>query len=266
MLDRDLIRRQRLALGLSRGELRRRLGLSQNAWRRLLNDPDYDILSLGLVRDLAEHLAVTPAALLDGQRHLRATAQEDDVKLEAALAEAQGFIARDVLAEALAWELARLFAAADRLGERLAGTGLALRRDARGYGLRPRADVLSEREETQIARRCGRAGDRRTAGPMTPATAAALRRLLAGDLYSGDLDERQAERQVLGRLLKLGYVEIAGDGLELSADVVDSLAPYATDSGLLAETGRSARRRPHMSSHRDPGGSAARRAWERRTQ
>lgn len=264
MLDRDLIGQQRLALGLSRGELRRRLGLSQNAWRRLLNDPDYDVLSLGLVRDLAEHLAVTPAALLYGQRHSGAAAQEDDVKLEAALAETQGFTARDVLAEALDWELARLFAAADRLGERLAGTGQALRRDARGYGLRPRADVLSKREETQIARRCGRA-DRRTAGPMTPATAAALRRLLAGDLYAGDLDERQAERQILARLVKLDYVEVVGDGLEVTPDVVDSLAPYATGSGLLAETGRSARRRRHMSSHRDPEGSAARQAWNRRT-
>jgi transcriptional regulator with XRE-family HTH domain len=129
LLDADLIRRRRMALGLSERDLAKRLGVTGFTVNALERAANHDDLPAGMIGALAEALALTPNELFNTPTGT----QRPEVTVDAAAV--GGLLAGDgrlvptaALAEVLGWTGERVTAALDGLAVRLPEVGQRLHR------------------------------------------------------------------------------------------------------------------------------------------
>jgi hypothetical protein len=164
---------------------------------------------------------------------------EDDITVEAALAEHGGVLTRDDLALALGWSLPRLERALLVLDQRLAPTGQRLRRVGwNSYALGPRLGALQAAQRQDLHRaHAGRVA-------LKPAVAFVLLGVVnAASRRAEDWLYRlpQADRKAVELLMRQGLItQDAGNRLLPTADVIYSLHqeawwPNQDDQAALQE-------------------------------
>lgn len=179
-----------------------------------------DRIPLGVLRRLCVILDVDLTELVE-TRGARPADEDgdvsaDDVRVEAALAEFDEGLSRDVLAEAFGWPLERVERALAALAERLRPTGRRLRPMGwHRYALGPNLAVLTTEERSALARR--------SAQLLTQEEVGALLQIAEG-FGSGSLFKEEVGAAALKSLLRQGLVERKRGEYFLSADVAFSLA------------------------------------------
>jgi hypothetical protein len=180
-------------------------------------EPRRSELSLRNVCDLAYVLGVDPADLLVRPKVQR-DPEPDDVRVEAALAEAGRLVGREELADLFGWSLRRTLDALHRLDERLSTTGQRLHRLHGASTVRVREGALSESEIRRLAqRRIAKFG-------LTVREARLLRDVL--EKRTGIKWERDAsfpDRCASGSLMKQGLIERVDNRFVASEDARYSL-------------------------------------------
>jgi hypothetical protein len=189
---------------------------------RRIEEGGHSDLTLGFVSRLAEHLGVDIGALLTTAKSVQPGV--DDVVIEAALAELGRYVPVEELARALGWSLGRANAALEVLDERLATTGMLLKRKRFEYSLGPRPSVLTGVQHAALQRTAiNRWG-------LTLGTARVLRDALDG-VIDGEW-ERNApawKPLALGALLKQELVHMDGQRAVVTIDVRTSLEVHGQD-------------------------------------
>ncbi len=123
-LNGPLVRRLRLAGGMSRRELAPRLNVSQTAIRSIEEGRNHDELTVRHLRLLADVLGVPPAELfLERPASTSERTDEDTQRVIAALTSLRTPIHRDTLARWLGWTLPRTATALANAAATLDGTG-----------------------------------------------------------------------------------------------------------------------------------------------
>lgn len=188
----DDLRHGRLALGLSIHALAERTGLSTAAIEYL--EEHGDLPQRSPARRVREALGLPEPSTPDSSPP--ATATDDDVVVEALIADAGGFCSREQVADALNWTLPRVAAAIQALHGRLAPTGQTLVRDAEhGYAFGARRLVIDTAAH-------GRAHEWHL-GELDPLTASVLYQILRGPRENRrwtsftTIDERDAIRHLI---------------------------------------------------------------------
>jgi len=216
LLDVRLILERRLALGLSRPALAKRVSRSSSVIERLERGDNHDRLTLDLVVALARALAVQPGDLFPAAAP-RPT-QPDDTRVEAALAMVDKGLAASELAQGLGWAYDRVLAALGALGERLRPTGINLHQHAGRWRLRSRVAVLGRDEQRGIEQ--ARVANAR----LSLYDAQVLAQVVVGDVTARWVaDASNAQRVSLATLMRLGYAEPSGAGLKPTQAVRYSL-------------------------------------------
>jgi len=213
MLDVKLIERLRLRGGYSRREFRRLSGMKGVAYGRFLLGANHRRLTLGDLDRMAKALGVSPSGMFPRTSEASVEAQPDDVKLEAALAEAGKLLTREQLARSLNWDLVRLRRAKSSLSRRLAGSGQCLAANTLGLALRPAPEALTDDERKAVSR---------FAVPLKGLrlpVAQLLRRIIDGSIDARKIEGGHGLRVTLERLIKLGYVVYDGGEPRLSSEV-----------------------------------------------
>lgn len=223
-LNVGLIRERCLMLGLSRRELGRRLCVSDGVLRGIFDGRNHAELSLSFVGNLANELGVTPPDLFEARTpeapDVVASAEQDSVKVEAALMEARRLVRVEALARGLGWKLSRTRDALVVLGDRLTGTGLRLRYSNGGATLQPRPLTLTIAERERFER-----AQLATDGLRINA-ARILRLVLKGEIdASWERKASNDDRVQLYVLLKQGLIEQAEDQFIARPEVEYSLSP-----------------------------------------
>ncbi len=175
-----------------------------------------DRLPVGVLRVLSRILDVEWRELIEGGGDAGDVVQDDDVAVEAALAEFNAGLSRDDLAQAFAWSLERVDAALVALERRLRPSGRRVRPVGwHRYALGPNLAVLSDSVRARLAR---------TAISPTLGTdqAEALYQIIRG-WRRPSMFGRGLDRPALNALRRLGLVEQRRADLELTEDVVFSL-------------------------------------------
>jgi transcriptional regulator with XRE-family HTH domain len=143
-LNGETLKRARLNKNLNRRELSRLTTIRIAQLEALERGKPCELVTIGSLVKLGRALGIEPAQLLapDGQDREPA---DDDVKVEALLAQVGKAVNRDDMAWALGWSIERTRDALKALDERLTGTGQRLRPTKFGwYGLGPAGGVISE--------------------------------------------------------------------------------------------------------------------------
>ena len=129
LLDADMIRRRRTALGLSERDLAKSLGVTGFTVNALERGANHDDLPAGLIGALAEALALTPNELFNTPTRTRTADAALDVGAIGALLAGDGrLVPTAALAEVLDWPAERVTAALDDLAVRLPEVGQRLHR------------------------------------------------------------------------------------------------------------------------------------------
>ena len=212
-MNRELIDERCRAGGLSIHKL------AQQAWIDpyiLWNEPDEpgnDRIPLGTLRTLSRLLDLDLEELV-GSPTTPPDTPDDDIRIEAALAEHPGSFSRDDLAGALEWTLERVDRALNALEERLKPTGRRLRKIGwHRYTLGPNLAILTAPERARLART--------TTNRLAPKDYETLYQILYGwTRQAFRLDDETAS---LGTLATHGLIESDRGPLELTADVAFSL-------------------------------------------
>jgi transcriptional regulator with XRE-family HTH domain len=224
LLDTDLIRERRLALGLSQPALAKRVARSPTVISLLERGENHQRLTLDLVAALASALGLQTVDLFRPPAS-GALATEDDVKVEAALATTGKGLSTTDLAKGFDWGIDRVHAALAALRDRLAPTGVNLHQHAGKWYLRPRVPVLSRPEQQRIE------GSRVARDRLSRYDAEVLAAVVGG---AADgrwvVDASNARKVALAHLLRLGYIEPAEAGLAATAGVRFSLGLDRADS------------------------------------
>ena len=213
----ELIEQRCRAGGLSIHEAAHRAWVDPFLLRDGPDDLADDRLPVGVLRVLSRILDVPWQELIDGGGGATGdVVQDDDVAVEAALAEFNAGLSRDDLAQAFAWPLERVDAALVTLERRLRPSGRRVRPLGwHRYALGPNLAVLTDSVRSKLAR---------TAISPTLATdeAEALYQIIRG-WRRPSMFGRGLERPALNALRRLGLVEQRQTDLHLSEDVVFSL-------------------------------------------
>ena len=205
LLDTRLLIERRVALGLSRLQLAKRVAKSPTVIGGLERGDNHETLTLGLVASLASALAVQPRDLFatptDG------VPQPDDVRVEAALSMVDKALSTRELASGLDWSDARTLAALESLRERLAPSGVNLHQHAGRWYLRSRVAVLSREEQRGVEQA------RVAKARLSLYDAQVLATVVAGYATARWVaDASNAQRVSLATLLRLAYAEPDRDG------------------------------------------------------
>lgn len=213
-LNGPLVRRLRLAGGMSRRELAPRLNVSQTAIRSIEEGRNHDELTVRHLRLLADVLGV-PLAELFLERPARTSERADDdtQRVIAALTFLRASIHRDDLARWLGWTLPRTATALANAAATLDGTGALVRLTAAGE-----AQIMSAptRQPTGPI-------PSQVQGQLPPLGADALRllkRLEAMSASSGrERHLSRRDRRHLSVLMEHGIVDDAGRPVGSNATV-----------------------------------------------
>lgn len=152
-LDGDAIREARVLSELSRRRLAHKTDIRIAQLVQIEQGAVCERLTLGALSRLAHALDVEPASLLATERPIPQSPAEDDVRIEALLAEVGKGMNRDDLAYVLGWDLERTQNALDALATRLAATGQRLTPLKFGwYRLAPSHKVMTRQERAAVGR------------------------------------------------------------------------------------------------------------------
>lgn len=153
-LNTELIRRRRRELRLSERELGERLGTSRTTIRFIESGEVAGKLTLDLVSQLGDVLAVSFSDLVMAEPPPVERAEPGDIeRLGALLAEAAEATPIDLAAEVLGWSVERTQRAAYDLATRLPSVGMTLRTSDGELACLPAAAALSADELRERARR-----------------------------------------------------------------------------------------------------------------
>ena len=212
-MNRELIDERCRAGGLSIHKL------AQQAWIDpfiLWNDPaepGNDRIPLGTLRTLSRLLDLDLDELVRGPTP-PPDAPDDDIRIEAALAEHPGSFSRDDLAGALGWTLERVDRALNALEERLRPTGRRLRIIGwHRYTLGPNLAILTVPERARLART--------NTNRLARKEYETLYQILYG--WTRPAFRLDDERASLDTIATHGLIKSDRGPLEFSADVVFSL-------------------------------------------
>ena len=129
LLDANLIRRRRAALGLSERDLGKRLGVTGFTINALERGANHDDLPAGLIGALAEALALTPNELFNTPTGTRTADATSDVAAIGALLAGDGrLVPTAALGEVLDWAGERVTVALEELAAQLPVVGQRLHR------------------------------------------------------------------------------------------------------------------------------------------
>lgn len=209
--------------GISEHELARRLGSSTNRVRTLIASRRMDSLTLSDLAALADTFGVAPQYLLASTNDgTGGPPTADSVTLQALLTAHGAMAAREDVATALGWSLARLRTATTELASQLNGSGCRLYST---WGIEIRADTekLAPDAVQELARRT-----QRRRGATMPQT-----RLLAKLLMFNSGSARsqwigrsgKAKLMAIGALMRLGWIERPNRTFEIPDEVLYGLRP-----------------------------------------
>lgn len=216
LIDLTELLRLRHGSALSQRELGLLVGVSGNTIARIEAGRPTD-LTLAQLASLANSLGTTPRNLLARSPHdegPEASADADQAKVAAALAESTTFLRADELAYGLSWTLERTRTTLVRLRRLLHGTGLDIRRSPNGYALTADGDALAADERRRLEQaRFSRRG-------LRAHEAALLRAIATGRIDSAwEAHARTNDRIALASLLKADYVQRTGNTYAVSQTV-----------------------------------------------
>lgn len=218
LLDTDLITERQLALGMSPIALARALGVSTVAIRSLERGTNHANLTLHRVKLLADTLGIPIAELFTREHETADIAPtSEDLKAEAALALIGKKIDPEDYATALGRTLADAHVAFKTLRQRRANTALHVQYRSGQWGFSPDPTLLTKSEAQALERACMK----RTR--ITVNEAALLKEIIdARDGLAAD-DLTHAQRRILARFLRLGWVEKPSGRYLVTEAVVFSL-------------------------------------------
>jgi transcriptional regulator with XRE-family HTH domain len=244
LLDGDLVRTRRKALGLSPEALGAAVGLSGQTVRRLEDGSGGQRLELGRTTRLAERLGLhlTTLLVVDGSgRPEPVPPGPDDVVLEAALRQAGRPLSRPELAMALGWDMTRTHEAFRALAARLRGTGQRLRQ----VGGNHRWAICAADELLSAKQRRGLVRAVAGAWALRRDDCQLLRRVVVEGVDKQDWDQRRSnnDRVRMARLENLGLVQVRGGRYVPTPEVAytmkcASAAEFREPAGPTSETER----------------------------
>jgi transcriptional regulator with XRE-family HTH domain len=227
LLDHELVRTERTALGISERDAAKQLGVTTSVIRALEAGTNHKDLPLGFIHRLADLLCQPVTQLLhDGVRATppaTETSGSDSTaaKLGATLATVGETMPIEAVAEAFSWTLEEVIDAAADLRAHLGAAGLTVHISGGDLALRPRDELDRDARQALLRRHHGRRG-------LDVGQVRILARVMKGELDLGKLGND--ERVTVGELARAGIISlpITGDALlsqpaEVSADVDESL-------------------------------------------
>ena len=242
LLDAELIRRQRVALGLSEREVAKRLGVTGQVVASLERGRNHDDLPLSLVTTLAGLLALPLQVLLTRPapeatpqagptRNGHDTGSEADTRVVGALLAAEPTLVPVLtLAQVLGWESDRVLAALEALEPLLEAVGRRLHRLGGDVKVTGDATVVEVSLLTELARRSfARRG-------MSLSQARLLRRAWLGELTGAE--HGNADRVAIGDLMNAGLLEtLAAEPYNGHADLPALAALGLVGADMLKRAG-----------------------------
>lgn len=151
LLDCQRIRHLRLLRGYSVRRVARHLGVSAVTMANLEDGVNHADLPMRMVAELARVLGVAPIELFARARDRPAAPAPDDRAVETALMIRRSSTSTSDLADALAWDLARVRRALARLEERQRNSGIRLHSHGwQCHSLRPATEYLSDEQQQAV--------------------------------------------------------------------------------------------------------------------
>jgi transcriptional regulator with XRE-family HTH domain len=224
LLDTDVITERCRALGMSPIALARALGVSTVAIRSLEQGANHSNLTLHRVERLAHALGLPINALFPvDDRPENSTATALELKVEAALAIVGKKVDPDDLATALNCTLDDVHAACKALQRRRAGSALRPYYSGGQWGLAVNRTLLTKQQITDLERAFT------TRNRITVNEAVLLKRIIDSEAGFKADELTHAQRPLLARFLRLGWVERLNSQYVITDDVRAALGlpPHA---------------------------------------